>query len=269
MNRQKNISPPKWADRFLQWFCSQEQLEIIQGDLYEIFEERLKHLSLLKARMYYIKDVLDMLRPFAFKRKRQLTQNNTAMFKNYFKIAYRNFLNQKVYSTVNVVGLAIGLACSLLIYLYIQDELSYDTMHSKADRTYRVLEIFESDGVGERSASNPFAVGPTLIQDYPHLIEHSVRLFNFQAPSLSLKNPDNNREFNEAKLFLVDSTFFEVFDFEMISGNRETALDAPNQILLTQAMASKYFGKVIPWGKFWNFRARNPCKSPVFLRIPP
>ncbi|MEQ9424763.1 MAG: FtsX-like permease family protein [Cyclobacteriaceae bacterium] len=254
----KAIEPPKWANRFLEWFCSADQLEILQGDLYETFQFRLAKSGPLRARLLFIKDVFDLMRPFAFKRKRSYSSNNRAMLKNYFKISYRNFLSQKIYSLINISGLAIGLACFLLIYLYVQDELSYDSMHSKADRTYRVLELFESDGVGEHSASNPFGVGPTLINDYPHLIESMVRLFNFQAPVLSLKNPENNREFNESRLFLADSTLFDVFDFEMLVGNKETALDGPNSIILTESLAYKYFGDDDPLGKQLIFQGEQP-----------
>ena len=213
MNNQEHHEPPKWANRFLEWFCDRRQIEILQGDLYENFNSRIQSHGIQRASLLYIIDVLDSLRPFAFKRSQGKTRNTSAMFKNYFKITYRNFFKQKVYSTINISGLDIGLACSTLIYLYVMDELNYDSMHSKADRIYRIPEYFEKDGVGERSASNPFALGPAIINEYPHLIQQMVRFFNFQAPVLALKNTENNREFNEQKLFLVNSTVFEVFDF--------------------------------------------------------
>ena len=91
------------------------------------------------------------------------------MFNNYVKIAFRNLLKHKGYSAINIFGLAIGIACFILILLYVQDEVSYDAYHSKADRTYRIAEIIEG---AEESASMPFPVGETLMADNPDYIEH-------------------------------------------------------------------------------------------------
>ncbi|MEP4532759.1 MAG: FtsX-like permease family protein [Cyclobacteriaceae bacterium] len=176
------------------------------------------------------------------------------MFKNYIKVAYRNFLRHKVYSAINISGLAIGLTCFLLIFLYIRDELSFDKMHSKTDRIYRLLENFESEGIGEHSASQPFPVGPTLMNDFGGMIDHTVRLFNFQSPTLTLANKELDKAFNESRFFFADSTFFDVFDFELIRGNKETALDNPNAILITESMVEKYFDGADPMGKNLEFQ---------------
>jgi putative ABC transport system permease protein len=249
-------SPPSWPDRFLGWFCHEEQIEILRGDVYELYEERIKTQSKFKADFFFLVDVLGLCRPFAMKRK-SVNSNQIAMFKNYFKVTYRNFLRQKVYSMLNVVGLAIGLACSLLILLYISDELSYDQFHSKSHRIYRVLEHFESEGVGEHSASQPFPAGPTLKNDFPRQIEHVVRLFNFQSPTLALANKEQDKAFNESRAFFADSTFFKVFDFKLLSGDKETALNQPGSILLTKSMAEKYFGNEDPLGKFLEFQGQQ------------
>lgn len=179
------------------------------------------------------------------------------MFWNYLKVTYRSFLRQKVYSLLNVTGLAIGLTCFILIFLYIQDEVSYDKFHTKSDRIYRMVEHFESEGVGEHSASQPFPVGPTLKNDFPRQVESYVRLFNFQSPTLALANKAQDKAFNESRIFFADSTFFDVFDFELINGDKETALDEPNSILLTETMAKKYFDKEDPIGKFLEFQGNQ------------
>ena len=259
--------PPRFALRFFRWFCSDRQLEVMEGDLYELFEYRMKTSTPGKAKLFFLLDVLDLVRPFVWRKPQN--HNHFPMVKNYLKIALRSFKQQKVYSTINILGLSIGITCSLLIYLYIQDELSYDSMHSKSDRTYRVSERFQSEGVGEHSASNPFGLGPAMVLEYPHLIEHSVRLFNFQAPSLSLSNESNQQEFNEGRLFLVDSTFFEVFDFELVVGNKETALDGPNSLLITESMASKYFGEENPLGKELKFQGTHTLLVKGILKDAP
>ncbi|REE05578.1 ABC transporter permease [Marinoscillum furvescens] len=182
------------------------------------------------------------------------------MIWNYLKVTYRTFLRQKVYSLINVTGLAIGLACFVLIYLYISDELSYDKFHEKSHRTYRLIEHFESEGVGEHSASQPFPVGPTLKNDFSRQIETYVRLFNFQSPSLALANRKLDKSFNESRIFFADSTFFEVFDFELIKGSKATALDEPNSILLTESMVEKYFDGEDPMGQLLEFQGNQNLK---------
>ncbi|MEQ9306988.1 MAG: ABC transporter permease, partial [Marinoscillum sp.] len=191
------------------------------------------------------------------------------MFWNYLKITYRTFLNQKVYSLINVCGLAIGLACFILISLYIQDELSYDRFHSKSDRTYRLVEHFESEGIGEHSASQPFPVGPTMQSDFEGQIESVVRLFNFQSPTLALANRAQDKAFNESRVFFADSTFFDVFDFELLKGNKATALDEPNSILLTQQMTQKYFSGEEPIGKLLEFQGNQNLKVTGILADSP
>lgn len=257
--RKDNIGThPKWPDKLMAFLCSDEHLEILRGDVRELYEERLQ--SQKKkwiADLFYILEVLDLSWRSASFEKKKNTSNYTPMFKNFLKVTYRNFLKQKVYSFLNVSGLAIGLACSILIFIYIHDELSYDKFHSKSDRIYRVLEKFESEGVGEHSASLPFPTGPALKTDFERQVEHVVRFFNFQSPSLALANKAADKGFNESNIFFADSTFFDVFNFELIAGDKETALDDPNAILITRSMAKKYFVDEDPMGKTLEFQGNQ------------
>ena len=129
--------------------------------------------------------------------------------------------------------------------------------HTKSHRTYRLVEHFVSDGVGEHSASQPFPVGPTLKSDFPDQVEAVTRLFNFQSPFLAVANKESDREFNESRVFYVDSTFFDVFDFELVAGDKHTALDEPNAVLITESMARKYFGDLDPMGKVLQFQGQH------------
>ncbi|MEP2025711.1 MAG: ABC transporter permease [Reichenbachiella sp.] len=176
------------------------------------------------------------------------------MLKNYFLVAFRSLLRDKFYSSINVLGLALGITCCLLIMIYISDELSYDRMHTKADRIYRINEFMEDESGGERSSSLPFPVGPTLSAEYPSLVEAQVRLFDYQSPTLMIENKQTNKAFNERRMFFADSTFFDVFDFELIKGDKNTALDEPNDLLITETMAKKYFGNEDPIGKILRFQ---------------
>ena len=257
MKADDQFNPPRWPLWLLAKICPHVHLEILRGDLLELYIERRSAFSKWKADLYYILESLDLSwRSLAFDGKTQ-NSNNAAMLKNYFKITYRNFLRQKVYSFINLTGLAMGIACAILIFIYINDELSYDKFHSKSHRTYRVLEKFESEGVGEHSASLPFPTGPALKLDFGRQVEHAVRFFNFQSPSLALANKAADKGFNEPNIFFADSTFFDVFDFEMISGDKATALDEPNTILITRSMAKKYFENEDPMGQILEFQGNQ------------
>ena len=243
--------------KLLEWYCHHDQLEILKGDLFELYEEYLEKGSKTKADIRFLFNIIDLCRPFAMKKRNTAISNNTAMLKNYFKITLRNFSRQRMYSLLNVSGLSIGITCAILIFLYIQDELSYDRFHSKSDRIYRVLERFESEGVGEHSASLPFPTGPTLKNDFPNQIGHVVRFFNFQSPSVAVANRAAEKNFNESRFFFADSTFLSVFDFQLIAGDRTTALDEPNTVLITKSMAKKYFPGEDPMGKFIEFQGEQ------------
>ncbi|QQS35417.1 MAG: ABC transporter permease [Ignavibacteriales bacterium] len=189
------------------------------------------------------------------------------MFKNYLKIAFRNLLKNKIHSAINIAGLIIGITCVVLIFLFVSDELSYDRFHSKKDRIYRVIEKIDTEGQGEESSSNPFPVGPTLYNDYPHLIEAYVRFFNFQAPSLTLQVGD--KKINEKKIYFADSTLFKVFDFPLAQGNPSTALASPNSIILTKELARKYFGDSDPLNQTMLFEGQFSLKvTGVFDELP-
>ncbi|WP_268124411.1 FtsX-like permease family protein [Roseivirga pacifica] len=250
--------PPKWLDRLFGWLCRSEELEVLRGDLYELYAERLAQKGRAWANFFYFFEVFDLLRPFALKRTRNTTQVN--MFKTYLMVAYRNVINQKVFSFINISGLAIGLTCFVLIALFIQNELSYDKFHENSDRIYRLVENFESEGVGEHSASLPFPTGPTLAGEYPAEVKQQVRFFNFQSPTVALAYKEANKAFNESRFFFADSSFLSMFDFALVQGNPRTALDNPNALLITESMAQKYFGDEDPMGKVLEFQGQQPLQ---------
>jgi len=171
------------------------------------------------------------------------------MWNNYFKIAIRNFSRQKLYSFINVFGLAIGIACVLLLTLFVLNENSYDRFHQKADRIYRVAQKMSgADGtIVEHSASLPWAVGPALQTDYPDVV--NVRMYKAWQKSPLINNEESEKGFYEKEVFFVDTTFFRIFSFPLLKGNPETALKNPQSVILTESMAFKYFGDVDPMGK--------------------
>jgi len=166
------------------------------------------------------------------------------MFKNYLKIAFRNLLKFKSYSLINIFGLAVGIACCLLILLYVQEELSYDRFHTQADRIYRITTEERSEGTARQMANTFGPLAPLLLADSPD-IERAVRLYPFNA----VVKYGERKKFQEEKFFFCDSTVFDVFSFAFRQGDPQTALMAPYSIVLTVATAHKYFGEENPLGK--------------------
>ena len=158
------------------------------------------------------------------------------MIRNYFKIAWRSLVNNKVYSLLNIFGLAISLACFILVTLYVIDELSYDRYHEKAERIYRI----NSDITLGESQKLPFTsdmMGPTLKQDDPQ-VEEFVRIYNSNGSKLLKKGTEFIKESQVAH---ADSTFFKVFSIPLIAGDPNTALQGPRTVVLSESSAKKYF----------------------------
>ncbi|GAA0188181.1 ABC transporter permease [Fulvivirga kasyanovii] len=167
------------------------------------------------------------------------------MLKNYFKIAIRNILRNKAYSFINIAGLTLGITCCSLLFLFIIDEMAYDTMHSQRDEIYRVVEISEAgDEVRYFGQTSP-QTGPALAADYQE-IQQFTRLFRFGG-HVNFSIGDN--KFAERAYFYADSTFFNVFDFELIKGNRKTALSKANSMIIDEEWAHQLFGDEDPLGK--------------------
>ena len=166
------------------------------------------------------------------------------MLKNIIKTALRHILKHFGYSTLNILGLTIGITSALFLIIYVSDEVSYDRFHEKADRIYRVSsKITEPDDQFTWIVAQiPF--GPKVVQDYPE-VESFVRFINM--PRALYKFED--KEFNEENFFYVDSTLFDIFTYDVVRGDIKTALAEPGKIILTEKIAEKYFGSNDPIGK--------------------
>jgi putative ABC transport system permease protein len=166
------------------------------------------------------------------------------MFKNYLKLTFRNLLKHKVFSFINIAGLAIGIACSILIILFVTSELSYDKFHHKADRIYRLAV---KGLVSNTKIKHPLSSAITfkmLLQDFPE-IEQGVKF-------LYLGNiivDTDEKVFCETNAAAVDGNFFDVFSFPLVKGSPETVLKRPNSVVITREIAGKYFGENNALGK--------------------
>ena len=174
------------------------------------------------------------------------------MIKNYLKIALRNLRKNKGFSFINITGLAVGIACCIAILLFVKSELSYDTFNKNADQIYRVHLKGRISNNDINMALSPVPLGATIKHDLPEVVAYT-RIRNFGFPVLRYKN----KAFSEEKFFCVDSTFFNVFTVKFLEGEPQHALTQPNSVVITDAMAKKYFGNEEPMGKILNADQRR------------
>ncbi|MGB3586677.1 MAG: ABC transporter permease [Tunicatimonas sp.] len=174
------------------------------------------------------------------------------MIKNYLKIALRNLARHKQMTLINILGLAVGMAACILILLFVQYELSYDRYHEKADRIYRLSREWRNvDGETNLHLGHlapPFE--PRLAEDFPGIIESSVRLLNSSSALMTYK--EGNAQIMVDRLFFAEPEVFEIFTFPFVEGDPTTALSEPNTIVLTKSEARKYFNDESPMGKTLN-----------------
>lgn len=234
-------SPPKWADRFLEWFCHPDLLEDLQGDLYELYEDKVESGHPKQARYLFIWWVFRSLRYDVIKKGG--IKNAGTMTINNFKIAARVLWRDKLNTFLSIAGLAIGLTCFLLMGFYFKQEVTYDQFHSKKDRIYRVW--LKEDYGGGRVFFNsitPLIFEQVLEENFPE-IEKVIQYIN----NTYLVGETPNR-INES-VAVIGPDFFEVFDFGIVQGNASSPLPDQNSVVLSSSYATKYFGQTNPVGQ--------------------
>ncbi|MCF0049327.1 ABC transporter permease [Dyadobacter sp. LJ53] len=240
--------PPRWAQRLLEYFCDECLFEEIEGDLQERFQRRLNLLGEQQARRQYILEALGFVRSFAFKRKPK-TSSSTHLFsadmiRNYFKLAFRSLLNQKVTSFINIGGLAVGMAFATLIGLWVQYEMSFDSFHPNGDRIALVMKHTLFNGQKKSQEVTPLPLFYELQNNYPEVKRISRMDLGGQH---SLSANGNSLVVKDGAF--VDPDFLEMFDFPVAAGTAKTALKDPYSIVLTRDLAKALFGKANPIGK--------------------
>src|SRR5688572_12814487 len=182
------------------------------------------------------------------------------MLKNYFKIAWRNIQNNKLFSFINIFGVAIGFTCCLLIALYIVNETSYDHHHKNADRLYELATTFVKDGKEDPMPNTPAPMAAAMKQEFPE-IEETTRILQLFAEDKTLLQykPQNGetKSFYETRGFAADSTFFRLFTYQFIEGNPRTCLDAPNTVVINEEIAKKLFGNEPALNKIINISSNT------------
>ena len=176
------------------------------------------------------------------------------MIANYLKIAVRNLLRHKVYSIINIAGLSVGMACTILILLWVQYELSFDRYHENADQIYRLGTYIDFGKWRGKLAASNFPAGPYLESNFPEVLK-AVR---FQRITDKLFVQYKDKKFFEKDIFIADDSIFEVFTFPLISGDPESVLKTASDVVITENTAKKYFGNEDPIGKIIKLENKYP-----------
>lgn len=257
-------TPPRFASKLLLTFLRADLAEDVCGDLDEKFYRDLGRHSVFRAKLKYWYQVINYLRPFAFKRIKPTPQNNAAMVGNYVKIGWRNLMRQRMYSFIKIGGFAMGIAACLLISIYIRDELGYDQFYKEGHRIYRVYERWTENGKTEKGVwfQAPFA--RALKEDFPE-VEKAGRYNSselFGAGPNQIRRDGTSENFYEERFVFADQELLEILEVKMVYGDVKHSLDEPQTIVLTRSKAEKYFPGENPLGQLMiiNDNIRNPFK---------
>ncbi len=246
--------PPRLPDRFLQWFCADEVLETLQGDLYELYDKRREKSGKLLADVMYWVDVASACRPFAFKRSTRSNSNYKGMFQHVLLISLRGFIRYKASFVINLAGLSTGIACALLIYLWVTAELGIDKFHRNDDRLYQVWKTSpNADGSVTTRFSTPVQMAQTMVEDLPE-VEKAVAVVAWDMKGVISAGDKRIKAVHQ----FAGNDYFGVFSFNLLEGNSEHVLTDKSGVLLSDELARKLFnttenliGKTIEW-EWWD-----------------
>ncbi|MEQ9404898.1 MAG: FtsX-like permease family protein [Cyclobacteriaceae bacterium] len=250
---------PKWSLRLLKLIIRPEYLEEIHGDIEEVYMDNLEQFSLRKARRLFFLDVLKLIRPSLLKKSKLLLKINfIAMTLNNLKIALRTLLKSKTHSAINLIGLSVGLAIGGLILLYVIDELSFDNFHVKSERIYKVVTASPDGGM----ETNAHPIGHHLRNDFPEA--ESVLYIRNASSTLKLNHKEKRYEH---KVLYSGNELFDIFSFDLLSGNPEKALIDPYSIVITETIEDTYFdgdalGKTLTLRDTLDFKITGVVANP-------
>ncbi|HEY5825208.1 MAG TPA: ABC transporter permease [Cyclobacteriaceae bacterium] len=246
MSNNFDIKPPRLASKLFEWYCGNAMIEDLQGDMEELFYANIETMSPLMAKILYCGQVISLMFSYAIRKRRRnsafhpysTNSMNVAMIFNYLKIAFRSLLRNRSYSILNIAGLSVAVAASLIITLFVVHELSYDRYNDKADRIYRLDYEVQFGNNHAYMPRTPAITSRWLQQDYPE-IESSVRFLSYGT--YLVKSEQNSESIKEQNVIWTDSTFFNIFSVKVLEGNPATALAHPGSLAISKRTAQKYF----------------------------
>jgi putative ABC transport system permease protein len=242
-------TPPRWAQRLLEWYCRPELLEDLQGDLNEYFDRHCKAKGATRAKLIYVADVFKFFRSYTVRKPEFINLLiHWIMLGSYIKTSGRAIVRNKLFSAINIIGLAISMSVGLLMISFVADLFSYDKFHEKGSRIYRVNTTWTS--LEERPldlASNSVKAGKKIQETFTGIEEMVLLRQGFGGDA---KVGDNIVPISG---HWASETFFNVFSFELLEGNSATALKEPYSIVLTEKAVKKIFGNEDALGKTVKF----------------
>lgn len=246
MEDSKKITPPDWAQQLLTWYCKPELLEDLEGDLNEYFERNVKSIGVRKAKLIYVIDVFKFFRLYTIRKPEIITHlMNFIMIGSYIKTSGRSIVRNKLFSFINIVGLAVSMSVGLVLIGVLTDVLSYDKFHKNHQRISRVIARYEY--LGEKG--NNFMA--TTSMKSARLIKESFS--GVEDVAILRSSLQGDLQIGEKIIplggFWANPALFKVFSFEMIKGNQVTALQQPFSLVLTETSAKKLFGDEDALGK--------------------
>jgi len=241
--------PPLWADHFLQWFCAEELLEEIQGDLYEAYQARLQERSKWYANYNYIIDVFAFFQPYTFE-KYSRTKQYLPMFDNYLKITLRNIIHRKNFTAINFISLTVGVTAIMLIGLYLQNEFSYDKSTPEHERIYRLMNHYRDQIYSSMSFKGSGFETQLILSNHLKAYEEIEEVCHFVPSQTPISNEDqflitfDQKRFIEENLLFTNqgNAFQNIFPQAFLLGSPATAFSNFNNIILTESIAEKWFG---------------------------
>lgn len=270
---EKNERPPRFAIRFLQWFCPSHLFESVYGDLMERFEEDCKYAGEKRARWKFIWNVLRFFRPGIVLRNLNGSRyGRLDLVGNHFKVSWRYLTRNRSYTFMNVLGLVIGLGSCIIIVEYVSFEYSYDKFHSNINNLYRIEHHRYHDGKLDYKTAQVFpAVGDALKSTFPQVKEYA-RLFpvyeHYEPLFQYTDGQGKMKAFHEQKVFAADQSFLEIFDIHFSKGDRSKALDSDHKLVVSESAARKYFGEEDPMNRHIGLFGDDFVITGVFKDLP-
>lgn len=237
--KNEKVQPAKWAIRFLEWFCPPELLEGILGDLLEAFEQDRRALGKGRAQRKFILHVFRLFHPsILFRNHLNSSVMKLGIIRNHLLIAWRQMRKNGAFALINITGLSLAIAFIFLTYLFIQKERSYDQFHENKDTIFRLYHTAfnrETGQISNQSAVTAVPLGEMVAAEVP-VIQNYCRVAS--SSGVVRKQENLGREV----ISFVDPVFLQLFSFPWLAGDQRTALASPNSIVLSAALAKKYFG---------------------------
>lgn len=264
----KTPSPPKFLFRLLKWFCKPAYHADIAGDLLEYYERRVDVLGRRKANWLLFKDVIKLFRPGLIRSFETFEKPNfIPMLQHNFLMSLRNFRRHQTSSLINVAGLSIGITCSILIMLWVSDEISFDRFHPKANRLYQVWMNVHMDGKVNSHTALPLPAYEEIKGANSNVSRTVVT--DWGRTHLLSAGSDMGQTGLNRRGYYVSEEFLEMFQFPLLQGNADVVLDDPSSMVISESTARELFGDTNPIGKLIRVDNEHELKVSGILKDVP